>query len=218
MKQKNCLEIQTKWHHLQLYSEKLTYECESVCLQYKWISGTCSTCAAHVPAVWLLLAVFREDDTAGLTLLTAVPNTDTPEEEENEKDGAPLDANAAKHRAVHLLAEIKRDAWRSRGWLACLLQAPSLSLNEKSCGAANRWQTRSQQHSCRKQKLFFLLVRSCFCSPRIWCALRLTFWCAAAIFLLDAGQVSLVVTEDGVEGHTGGCHWHAGDPVTHRAV
>ncbi len=122
----------------------------------------------------------------------------------------------AKHRAVHLLAEIKRDAWRSRGcWLVCCSTILVFKWKELWCCTADRRghsSTRAGNRSCfsARQKLLLL--------PSEWCALRLTFWCAAAIFLLDAGQVSLVVTEDGVEVTQGVVIDMLGDPVAHRAV
>lgn len=97
-------------------------------------------CTAHIPAVWLLLAAFREDDTAGLTLLTADPNKDTPEdeeeeEEEKEKDGAPLDTSPPSTELSTFWPKLKE---MPGGAAAAGLSAAasSLSLNEKGCDAA----------------------------------------------------------------------------------
>lgn len=96
-------------------------------------------CTAHIPAVWLLLAAFREDDTAGLALLTADPNKDTPEdeeeEEEKEKDGAPLDASAPSAELSTFWPKLKETPGGAAA-AGLSAAASSLSLNEKGCGAA----------------------------------------------------------------------------------
>lgn len=110
-----------------------------------------------------MLAVFREDDTAGLTLLTAVPNTDTPEEEENEKDGAPLDANAPSTELSTFWPKLKETPGGAAA-AGLSAAAPSLSLNEKSCGAAPLTDAVTAA-LVPETEAVFLLVRSCFCSP-----------------------------------------------------
>lgn len=93
-------------------------------------------CTAHIPAVWLLLATFREDGTAGLA---ADPNTDTPEdeeEEEKEKDGAPLDGSAPSTELSTFWPKLKETPGGAAAAAGLSAAASSLSLNEKGCGAA----------------------------------------------------------------------------------